>query len=107
MGGSSLAPEVMNRTFGSKMGFPDLTVLDSTDPLAVKNTLARLQLSRTLFIVSSKSGTTAEVLAFYRFFRAQVEAGKPPKPGPELHRDHRPGSRSRSSPRTPASAGHF
>ena len=92
MGGSSLAPEVMNRTFGSKMGFPDLTVLDSTDPLAVKNTLARLQLSRTLFIVSSKSGTTAEVLAFYRFFRAQVEAGKPPKPGQNFIAITDPGS---------------
>jgi RpiB/LacA/LacB family sugar-phosphate isomerase len=81
MGGSSLAPDVMNRTFGSKMGFPDLAVLDSTDPLAVKNALGRLQLSRTLFVISSKSGSTTEVNALYRFFRAQVEAGKPPRPG--------------------------
>ncbi len=92
MGGSSLAPEVMNQTFGSKMGFPDLAVLDSTDPLAVKNTLTRLQLSRTLFVVSSKSGTTAEVIALYKFFRAQVEAGKPPKPGQNFAAITDPGS---------------
>jgi RpiB/LacA/LacB family sugar-phosphate isomerase len=92
MGGSSLAPDVMNRTFGSKMGFPDLAVLDSTDPLAVKNALARLQLSRTLFVISSKSGSTTEVNALYRFFRAQVEAGKPPKPGQNFIAITDPGS---------------
>jgi glucose-6-phosphate isomerase len=92
MGGSSLAPEVMNLTFGSKMGFPDFTVLDSTDPAAVKNMVARLQLARTLFVVSSKSGTTTEVLALYRFFRAQVEAGKPPKPGQNFIAITDPGS---------------
>src|SRR5439155_1708475 len=68
-------------SYGSQLGVPDLPVLDSTDPPAVTNPLARPQLPRTLFIVSSKSGTTAEVLAFYRFFRAQVEGGKPPTPG--------------------------
>ena len=92
MGGSRLAPEVMHRTLGSKMGFPDLAVLDSTDPAAVKNTLARLQLSRTLFVVSSKSGTTAEVTALYKFFRAQVDAGKPPKPGQSFAAITDPGS---------------
>ncbi|HYU14961.1 MAG TPA: hypothetical protein VEL05_02770, partial [Candidatus Acidoferrum sp.] len=92
IGGSSLAPEVMNLTFGSKMGFPDFAVLDSTDPAAVKNMLARLQLPRTLFVVSSKSGTTTEVLALYRFFRSQVEAGKPPKPGQNFVAITDPGS---------------
>ena len=81
MGGSSLAPEVFNVTFGSKMGFPDLLVLDSTDPLAVKRTLERINLGRTLFVVATKSGTTIETMSLYAYFRAQVEAGKPPKPG--------------------------
>jgi RpiB/LacA/LacB family sugar-phosphate isomerase len=81
MGGSSLAPEVFNLTFGSKMGFPDLLALDSTDPGAVKRTLDRINLGRTLFVVATKSGTTIETMSLYTFFRAQVEAGKPPKPG--------------------------
>ena len=81
MGGSSLAPEVFNQTFGSKMGFPDLLMLDSTDPGAVKRTLDRINLARSLFIVATKSGTTVETMSLYSFFRAQVEAGKPPKPG--------------------------
>jgi glucose-6-phosphate isomerase len=92
MGGSSLAPDVINRTFGSKMGFPDLAVLDSTDPVVVKNTLGRLQLSRTLFIVSSKSGTTTEVIALYKFFRGQVDASKPPKSGQHFIAITDPGS---------------
>jgi glucose-6-phosphate isomerase len=92
MGGSSLAPEVISRTFGSKMGFPDLSVLDTTDPLAAKNTVARLPLSRTLFVVSSKSGSTVEVLALYKFFRGQVDASKPPKSGQHFIAITDPGS---------------
>jgi RpiB/LacA/LacB family sugar-phosphate isomerase len=81
MGGSSLGAEVFNLTFGSKMGFPDLLLLDSTDPEAVKRTLDRLNLTRTLFIVASKSGTTAETMAFYQFFRGQVESSSVPRAG--------------------------
>jgi RpiB/LacA/LacB family sugar-phosphate isomerase len=81
MGGSSLAPEVFNVTFGSKMGFPDLLVLDSTDPAAVKRTLDRVNLGRTLFVVATKSGSTIETMSLYTYFRGRVEAGKPPKPG--------------------------
>lgn len=81
MGGSSLCTEVFSVTFGSKMGFPDLVMLDSTDPAAVKRTLDRVTLPRALFVVSSKSGTTAETLALYGFFRERVEALSPPKPG--------------------------
>jgi transaldolase / glucose-6-phosphate isomerase len=80
-GGSSLAPEAFNETFGSKMGFPDMLVLDSTDPGAVKHVLDTINLGRTLFVVSSKSGTTAETLAAYAFFRSQVEAASSPRPG--------------------------
>jgi transaldolase/glucose-6-phosphate isomerase len=81
MGGSSLAPEVFNLTFGAKMGFPDLLMLDSTDPGAVKRALERINLPKSLFIVATKSGTTLETTSLYHYFRAQVEGGRPPKPG--------------------------
>ena len=81
MGGSSLTAEVFNETFGSKMGFPDMLLLDSTDPGAVKHVLESVNLSRTLFVVASKSGTTTETLAAYAFFRGQVEAAASPRPG--------------------------
>jgi len=64
MGGSSLAPEVLIRTFGSADGWLDLRVLDSTDPAAVAATVDDLDPLATLFIVASKSGTTTEPLAF-------------------------------------------
>src|SRR5262249_26634369 len=81
MGGSSSTGMVFNETFGSKMGFPDMLVLDSTDPGAVKQVVDGVNLSRTLFVVSSKSGTTSETMAAYAFFRAQVEAASSPRPG--------------------------
>jgi len=64
MGGSSLAPEVLVRTFGSGEGWLDLRVLDSTDPTAVAAVVDDLDPLATLFIVASKSGTTTEPLAF-------------------------------------------
>jgi len=68
MGGSSLAPEVLWRTFGRRTGYPALAVLDSTDPRAVTAALAGGDLERTLFLVSSKSGTTQETDCLYRYF---------------------------------------
>ncbi len=68
MGGSSLAPEVFRRTFGVKEGFLDVAVLNSTDPGAVLAQSERLDPKRTLFIVSTKSGTTVETLSFFKFF---------------------------------------
>jgi len=70
MGGSSLAPQVLAGSFGKDF----LTVLDSTDPAAVLGVQRAADLDRTLFIVSSKSGTTVETLAFYHYFAAQAEA---------------------------------
>jgi transaldolase/glucose-6-phosphate isomerase len=72
MGGSSLAPEVFRKTFGVKDGYPDLAVLDSTDPGAVAVQRQRLDLSKTLFIVSTKSGGTEETLSFFKYFFNQV-----------------------------------
>jgi glucose-6-phosphate isomerase len=77
MGGSSLAPEVLHRTFGSRAGFPRLTVLDTTEPgtvAAVGSTGERL--ARTLFIISSKSGTTQETASLAaHFWQATGEVG--------------------------------
>lgn len=68
MGGSSLAPEVFRRTFGVREGALQLHVLDSTDVQAVRNTEAAIELDKTLFVVSSKSGGTAETLAALHHF---------------------------------------
>ncbi|HET8678482.1 MAG TPA: hypothetical protein VFM39_00060 [bacterium] len=68
MGGSSLAPEVFQRTFGNIAGHPALIVLDSTHPDAVRAVESRIDLARALFLVSSKSGTTTETLSLYRYF---------------------------------------
>ena len=68
MGGSSLAPYVFSRTFGSAPGYPQVEVLDSTEPSAVEATAARSDPRRTLFIVSSKSGTTLEPNIFFDYF---------------------------------------
>lgn len=72
MGGSSLAPEVFQRTFNEQPGYPELIVLDSTHPSAVRAVEAQLDLPRTLFLVSSKSGTTTETLSFFRYFWNKV-----------------------------------
>ncbi len=68
MGGSSLAPEVFFETFGPRPGFPRLIVLDSTDPERVRDARAAITLNKTLFVFSSKSGTTTEPLSLYRYF---------------------------------------
>lgn len=68
MGGSSLAPEVFRKTFGVAKGFLDLAVLDSTDPGTVLAFSKKLDLTKTLFIVSTKSGGTVETFSFMRYF---------------------------------------
>ena len=68
MGGSSLGPEVLAETYGRQDGFPELLVLDSTDPAQVAALHARVDLKRTLCIVSSKSGGTLEPNIFKAYF---------------------------------------
>jgi glucose-6-phosphate isomerase len=68
MGGSSLCPEVMRESFGKLAGFPELHVLDSTDPARIKSIENSIDLARTLFIVSSKSGSTLEPNIFKQYF---------------------------------------
>src|SRR5215470_10641595 len=72
MGGSSLCPEVISRTFGTVSGFPELHVLDSTDPAQVKKREQQVDLAKTIFIVSSKSGSTLEPNIFKQYFFDRV-----------------------------------
>jgi transaldolase / glucose-6-phosphate isomerase len=73
MGGSSLCPEVWKETFGHLPGFPELLVLDSTDPAQVKATEEKIDIAKTLFIVSSKSGSTLEPNIFKAYFFDRVK----------------------------------
>jgi len=72
MGGSSLGPEVLARVFAAKPGWPRLRILDSTDPDEIRATQSAIDLARTLFIVSSKSGTTAEPNMLKDYFLSRV-----------------------------------
>ncbi len=78
MGGSSLGPEVLRQTFGSADGYPELIVLDSTAPESVQAVADAIDPARTLFLVSSKSGSTIEPNAFYGYFRQLVEQERGP-----------------------------
>ena len=86
MGGSSLAPELLHRTFGTAEGYLELRILDSTDPAAVASAIEDLDPLATLWIIASKSGTTTEPLAFFadawaRVAAALESAGSDQKPG--------------------------
>jgi glucose-6-phosphate isomerase len=74
MGGSSLAPDVLHRAFGTTAGYLGLRILDSTDPAAVGAVVDDLDPLETLWIVASKSGTTTEPLAFMAEAWSRVEA---------------------------------
>ena len=73
MGGSSLGPEVLRQSFGSAPGYPELIVLDSTVPDWVGSVADTIDPAHTVFIVSSKSGSTTEPNMFYAYFRNLVE----------------------------------
>lgn len=68
MGGSSLCPEVLKVTFGTQSGYPALHVLDSTDPAQIKAIQEQIDVTKTLFIVASKSGSTLEPNIFKQYF---------------------------------------
>jgi transaldolase / glucose-6-phosphate isomerase len=70
MGGSSLAPEVFWRSFGPRDGYLRLRVLDSTDPDQIQAVIDAIDLDRTLFVVSSKSGGTIETLSQFKLFHS-------------------------------------
>jgi transaldolase/glucose-6-phosphate isomerase len=73
MGGSSLCPEVWATTFGRQRGYPELHVLDSTSPTQVLAVEGRVDLSRTIVIVASKSGSTLEPNIFKQYFFARMQ----------------------------------
>ena len=68
MGGSSLASEVFQNIFGNAEGYPELIVLDSTHPSTIDAVENKIDLHKTLFLVSSKSGTTIETLSLFKYF---------------------------------------
>lgn len=72
MGGSSLCPEVLAKTFGPQDGFPELLVLDSTDPDVIADLGKRIDVEHCLFIVASKSGSTTEPNVFYKYWYDEV-----------------------------------
>src|SRR6185503_7235120 len=72
MGGSSLCPEVLARTFGRQAGFPELLVLDSTDPDVIAAFQERINVERCLFIIASKSGSTTEPNVFQKYWYEEV-----------------------------------
>ncbi len=78
MGGSSLGAEVLRQVFGSASGYPELLVLDSIIPAAVQAVSEAINPAHTLFLVSSKSGTTTEPIILFKYFRSLAEkaAGK-------------------------------
>ena len=92
MGGSSLAAEVMRKTFGVLPGFPDLIVLDTTDPQAISLATRAIDLDRTLFIVSTKSGTTIETLSLFKYYYDLVESKKGSRAGEQFLAITDPGS---------------
>ncbi len=79
MGGSSLCPEVLRMTFGNAEGFPDFHVLDSTDPAQIRALEASVDLTNTICIVSSKSGTTLEPNIYKQYFFDRVTSKVGPK----------------------------
>jgi len=81
MGGSSLCSEVARNTYGSKNGYLELLVLDTTSPEAILNLQKKIEISKTLFIVASKSGNTEETLCFFHYFYAQLQLQNKKRPG--------------------------
>ena len=74
MGGSSLGPEVLRRTFGRQEGYPEIMVLDSIDPDWIKQVQDYIDLEHTLLLVSSKSGTTIEPVLLFEHFKSLIES---------------------------------
>ena len=78
MGGSSLAPEVFARTFEKKKGYPDLLVLDTTDPDAIQSVEKKIIPKRSLILVATKSGGTVETISLMKYFynRLAISVGE-------------------------------
>ncbi len=95
MGGSSLCPEVLALTYPQTPGFPRLHILDSTDPAQIRSVEKKVDLAKTLFIVSSKSGSTLEPNIYKQYFfeRVQQTVGSQDKAGSHFIAITDPGSK--------------
>ena len=93
MGGSSLCPEVFALTFPQTSGFPRLHILDSTDPAQIKHAEEKLDLAKTLFIVSSKSGSTLEPNIYKQYFFERMKQTVGDKAGSHFIAITDPGSK--------------
>ncbi len=93
MGGSSLCVEVMELTFGKQSGYPALHVLDSTDPAQIREVESKIDLAKTLFIVSSKSGSTLEPNIYMQYFFDRLKQLKGDKTGRQFVAVTDPGSK--------------
>ena len=93
MGGSSLGPEVLAQTFGKQPGFPELLVLDSTDPAQIRAFEAKVDLTKTLCIVSSKSGSTLEPNILKAYFWDRMKAAVGDRAGQQFVAITDPGSK--------------
>ena len=91
MGGSSLCPEVLAQTFGPQPGYPELLVLDTTDPDVLEAYEHRIEIEHCLFVIASKSGTTTEPNVFYKFWYDQL-GKRSPNPGENFIAITDPGS---------------
>jgi transaldolase / glucose-6-phosphate isomerase len=91
MGGSSLCPEVLARTFGLQDGFPELLVLDSTDPDVIARFRNQIDVDHSLFVIASKSGTTTEPTVFYKYWYDELSKRRQ-NPGENLVAITDPGS---------------
>jgi transaldolase/glucose-6-phosphate isomerase len=91
MGGSSLAPEVFQATFGNASGYPELIVLDSTHPTQIRAVESRIDLQKTLFLVASKSGTTQEPMSLFGYFH-NLLVKTSPAPGSQFIATTDPGT---------------
>ncbi len=92
MGGSSLCVEVLRDVFGSAEGYPEMHVLDSTHPDQIKTLESKLDLARTLFVVSSKSGSTLEPICYHEYFWSRVKETIGKEPGASFVAVTDPGS---------------
>ena len=84
MGGSSLAPEVFQKTFGTKPGYLELSVLDSTDPWAMNHVDDTINLDQALFVISTKSGSTIETVSMMKYYYHKLVS----KCGPDKAGEH-------------------
>lgn len=76
MGGSSLAPGMFSKVMAAAEGYPEMLVIDTTDPAAIIDFTGRINPAGTLFVLSTKSGTTIETISLFKYFYRLVAAGK-------------------------------